>query len=286
MAMMGSGVGVGAVLLVAVATLVAAGEVDELALFRAAFEEMDSTHDGKIDRAELEQMLADLGLSMTEAELQELMAAMAPPEVEEGGLSSFAAASVQYQQHAASGCTSAPCANGGLCQSRLELGKPQAEGEADYVCACTAGWAGENCAHDIDECASKPCENRGECLDSTDPPTLHHAHERVAAGVFRCLCPGHWSGARCEEDGRDCHSQPCRNGGGCSSRERADLASPAFSCSCSVGFIGDVCELDISECASGPCANGGMCAEPTPGHYLCQCALTLAPTCCAPHGRD
>ena len=69
-------------------------------------------------REQLEQMLADLGLSMTEAELQELMAAMAPPEEEEGGLSSFAAASVQYQQHAASGCTSAPCANGGLCQSR------------------------------------------------------------------------------------------------------------------------------------------------------------------------
>ena len=118
MAMMGSGVGVGAVLLVAVATLVAAGEVDELALFRAAFEEMDSTHDGKIDRAELEQMLADLGLSMTEAELQELMAAMAPPEEEEGGLSSFAAASVQYQQHAASGSRRRHHASGSSSSTR------------------------------------------------------------------------------------------------------------------------------------------------------------------------
>ena len=24
----------------------------------------------------------------------------------------------------------------------------------------------------------------------------------------------------------------------------------------------------------------------TPGHYLCQCALTLDPTCCTPHGHD
>ena len=33
----------------------------------------------------------------------------------------------------------------------------------DPTCHCEDGWEGELCTEDIDECASAPCQNKGEC---------------------------------------------------------------------------------------------------------------------------
>ena len=88
--------------------------VDDMGLFREAIEQMDQSADGKIDRTELELLIAELGLEMTDGELQEILDAIAPPEVseeemqQEGGLSPFAKTAAQYQEHAESGCISAP----------------------------------------------------------------------------------------------------------------------------------------------------------------------------------
>ena len=54
---------------------------------------------------------------------------------------------------------------------------------ADYTCDCTAGYKGDNCTIDIDECANEPCVNGGSCQD------LINRHQ--------CLCLEGFSGKCC-----------------------------------------------------------------------------------------
>ena len=233
----------------------------------AVFMEMDHSANGKIDRAELEVMIGELGLEMSDAELQEILDAMAPKDDSEGGLSEFAETAAQYQEHAESGCMSAPCANHGICQSRRrreESGAAVPAGhDAEYVCTCVSGWRGDHCSLDVDECASNPCANDATCLQSgSDEDLIPSDEPLVPAGAFRCVCGvgSYWGGLHCAEDTRDCLSSPCRNGGACEPcfaggpcETRRSAADPAFQCDCGVGFAGLLCELDVMECASGPC---------------------------------
>jgi len=123
---------------------------------------------------------------------------------------------------------------------------------AAYSCVCEAGWAGENCDENVDECASQPCEN-GQCRDRID--------------AYRCRCTEGWTGGDCEEEVDECASAPCRNGGRC----RDQLAS--YECSCAPGWDGDNCAEDIDECASQPCGNAtiGQCRDNL-ASYNCTCA--------------
>lgn len=86
-------------------------------------------------------------------------------------------------------------------------------------CVCYDGYAGANCATDIDECAlAQPaCEGGANCTN-TD-------------GSFICTCP-----APCTGDCTACCSSPCKKGGTCTS-ENADT----FSCACPPGFTGETC---------------------------------------------
>lgn len=65
------------------------------------------------------------------------------------------------------------------------------------VCVC-AGYEGEHCQVDIDECEEHPCENGGECFQRSDiqnygtVPELTHSNfsfEDAAGFICRCL-PG------------------------------------------------------------------------------------------------
>ena len=51
-----------------------------------------------------------------------------------------------------------PCRNGGNCT--------QNETTGEYVCSCSIGYTGSTCEIDIDECATKPCQNNGTCIVS------------------------------------------------------------------------------------------------------------------------
>ena len=35
----------------------------------------------------------------------------------------------------------------------------------NFSCNCEAGWTGQRCDVDIDECASQPCQNNATCTD-------------------------------------------------------------------------------------------------------------------------
>ena len=36
---------------------------------------------------------------------------------------------------------------------------------SEYFCLCAAGYTGDSCDEDVDDCASQPCANDGICHD-------------------------------------------------------------------------------------------------------------------------
>ncbi len=52
------------------------------------------------------------------------------------------------------------------------------------VGACSAGYTGQNCETEMDECQSSPCENSGSCTDGVSS--------------YNCTCPTEYYGQHCE----------------------------------------------------------------------------------------
>ncbi|PVD23652.1 hypothetical protein C0Q70_16925 [Pomacea canaliculata] len=99
-----------------------------------------------------------------------------------------------------------------------------------YYCCCAAGYTGINCETDVDECASQPCHNGGNCSQG-DP------------GKYECQCPLRYKGRNCEES-KTCADNPCLNNGNCSPIRVA--TTETFYCSCPPGFTGGLCESVIT----------------------------------------
>jgi hypothetical protein len=70
-------------------------------------------------------------------------------------------------------CEPNPCAHG----SCFPLG-------ASFECACDAGYEGDLCEKNIDDCAPNPCRNGGRCDDGV--------------GAYSCVCDGRFTGDDCE----------------------------------------------------------------------------------------
>src|SRR5690606_22053420 len=92
-----------------------------------------------------------------------------------------------------------------------------------FVCLCPAGFTGDRCETDIDECATNPCANGGTCTDGVAPLT--------------CTCAAGYTGATCEVNEDDCAEEPCLYGGVCIDRVAG------FQCLCSAPFEGARCEI-------------------------------------------
>jgi uncharacterized membrane protein len=70
-------------------------------------------------------------------------------------------------------CEPNPCAHG-TCSA---LG-------ASFECACDAGYDGDLCEKNIDDCTPNPCRNGGRCEDGV--------------GEYSCVCDGRFTGGDCE----------------------------------------------------------------------------------------
>ncbi|CAH2068098.1 unnamed protein product, partial [Iphiclides podalirius] len=139
-------------------------------------------------------------------------------------------------------CLEQDCRQGGHC----------ADVRTSYACACPAGYAGDYCEIDVDECESNRCQNGATCKDG------------VAA--YTCVCPEGFEGDLCERDVDECASAPCLNGGTC-----ADLAG-GFACACGAQWRGARCEeARAPSCAAAPCAEGATCRDEG-GAVACLCA--------------
>ncbi|XP_048582751.1 fibropellin-1 isoform X2 [Nematostella vectensis] len=143
--------------------------------------------------------------------------------------------------------------------SQCKNGGTCVDGINRYSCTCVAGFTGKNCETDIDECAGNPCANGGTCKDGING--------------FTCECPVGYSGSTCEIDIDECSGNPCANGGTCKD------GINGFTCECPVGYSGSTCEIDINECAGNPCANGGTCKDGING-FTCECPVGYSGSTC------
>ncbi|XP_063060813.1 protocadherin Fat 3-like [Engraulis encrasicolus] len=84
-------------------------------------------------------------------------------------------------------------------------------------------------------------------------------------GGFWCSCGVFFTGAQCETELSVCVPNPCKNAGQC----RA--LGNAFLCSCRRGYTGLTCEEDVNECEGEECENGGVCVN-TFGSFFCNCS--------------
>ena len=65
------------------------------------------------------------------------------------------------------------------------------DGIVSYTCTCVAGWEGDNCSIDIDECASRPCQNGATCAESGVDPS-------IPLDVYMCTCAYGWGDENCD----------------------------------------------------------------------------------------
>ena len=154
--------------------------------------------------------------------------------------------------------TANPCLNNGACDG--------SRGTA--VCTCTLGWYGDLCDADTDECVSGPCSNGGTCTDGENS--------------YTCACEPTHAGDNCENVANPCSpTDPCQNGGACSTCGDADDAcSPGSAvCACASGFFGDLCETNVDECTPDPCQNGGVCTDDV-NAFTCACPETYSGLMC------
>uniref|UniRef100_A0A8C7YEY0 Sushi, nidogen and EGF-like domain-containing protein 1 n=1 Tax=Oryzias sinensis TaxID=183150 RepID=A0A8C7YEY0_9TELE len=191
-----------------------------------------------------------------------------------------------------------PCMNSGRCIDDCITGNPS------FTCSCLAGFTGQRCQIDVDECASNPCQNGGTCKDHTNS--------------FSCECPAGYTGLQCEtgtsscsigvcipvgplfavspkvcckkipqltyeEYIDECEDRPCMNNASCTQ------GIGTFTCACQPGYIGVLCEtgetavpwiiLQNTFSSSRPCLNGGECMDRVAG-FTCTCPSTFTGAFC------
>ncbi|XP_066299501.1 receptor-type tyrosine-protein phosphatase S-like isoform X3 [Branchiostoma lanceolatum] len=172
----------------------------------------------------------------------------------------------------ATGPQCAPGYQGGQCQTACDEGKfgpdctqtchcylPEECDIENGMCrfgGCEAGWRGQSCQDDIDECLSQPCKNGATCTNT--PP--------AGSATYTCRCTPGWTGTNCDQDVDECQSNPCA-GGTCVNRLNG------YMCTCSSGNIGAHCDIDPAALvpgevqaftASGSCGVGRLTLRWTP----------------------
>ena len=142
-------------------------------------------------------------------------------------------------------CNPDQCDNGGQCVPIKHRPK----------CYCPAGFTGQSCEIDVDECASRPCYNGATCVDKPQG--------------YTCECPEGFSGLQCQDEVSDCVEGACPGRAMCK-----NLPGPGnFECLCRDGFKGENCDITTDPCSENgnPCFNEATCRTLPQGRYTCEC---------------
>ena len=155
-----------------------------------------------------------------------------------------------------------------ILSDRLLLVTDMPFNEIQVYEACAAGWSGDGCTTNIDECAATPCQNSGVCADGVN--------------AYTCSCAAGYQGTNCATNIDECAPGPCQNSGVCTDGVNA------YTCACvSNGWEGTNCASDLNECSSSPCSHGAACTESStvgsiaPDAYSCACVDGYASGMCA-----
>lgn len=155
-------------------------------------------------------------------------------------------------------CHGSPCMNNGICKATYNFVNNQT-----FTCLCRAGFTGDLCQINIDDCAAyiddltgikySRCDNGGVCVDKDNKK--------------ECLCLPGFFGAECHENVNECvlfGADYCLNGGSC-------LDSYGdFRCACVIGFTGSRCELSVDDCVNHMCHPESKCIDGL-RRYDCEC---------------
>jgi len=95
------------------------------------------------------------------------------------------------------------------------------------VCSCRAGFTGQRCESNINECATNPCANGATCTDRIND--------------YHCACAPGYTGRNCAEPTDRCALQRCLNGGTCVTAAATGRATGLPSCLCPAGYSGPRC---------------------------------------------
>ncbi|XP_016363179.1 protocadherin Fat 4-like [Sinocyclocheilus anshuiensis] len=170
-------------------------------------------------------------------------------------------------------CMLHPCHNGATCNRNIHISQEVAVLESSslifvspyfveiFNCSCPAGFTGDACELDFDECTKEPCENGGNCYNNP--------------GTYFCQCKDGFSGPHCTIVDNECQTVICLNGGTCWNRQGG------FICDCSLGYEGTFCDRIVDHCASSPCVYGN-CSSFLTG-YSCHCPFGMSGVNCEEH---
>lgn len=150
------------------------------------------------------------------------------------------------------GCDSQPCLNGGLCYEKSN----------GIFCNCTDQWMGPICDVPYDVCKLKPCNNNATCISAQNKHDFtcdclagfegNHCEINIddCVGVkcpygqvcydlvndYECRCPLGYKGENCTIDSDPCARRPCMHGSTCQIAHNEN----GFICNCLQGFSGNI----------------------------------------------
>ncbi|CAM9664642.1 unnamed protein product [Bubo scandiacus] len=137
-------------------------------------------------------------------------------------------------------CATGPCHNGGVCFERSNQAyygtRPDFPSNfsysqaAGFLCWCQPGFAGVECAININECEEGPCKNGAVCEDGIADYTCHCAPSQD--GTI-------WGGKNCSVKLTGCQTHDCQNEALCIPTYQAE--SHGHLCQCQPGFYDATC---------------------------------------------
>ncbi|NXG33378.1 CRUM1 protein, partial [Dromaius novaehollandiae] len=137
-------------------------------------------------------------------------------------------------------CAANPCDNGGVCFERSNQAyygtRPDFPSDfsysqaAGFLCWCQPGFAGVECAVNINECEEGPCKNGAVCEDGIADYTCHCAPSQD--GII-------WGGKNCSVKLTGCQTHDCQNEALCIPTYLAE--SHGHLCQCQPGFYDATC---------------------------------------------